>query len=219
MNQEKLKVWQVKIPGDFGINFSTPIWCDNLNLSNDDLQELEDFVEKNYDNIKFVKKSNNSNYIPWNSYNIFEELNLYTIKQKIINSYYNFVDTYGVERKSVLWANGWLNVLEHGIDIPEHNHAIHQNSYLSGFINFTENNSTTNMFIPLVDRMKEVEQVKILNNVGNLTLFPSWLFHSVDKVEDDLRISLGFDLHTSEAYDYANLHNKDSIIIKSIRLI
>jgi hypothetical protein len=219
MTQNKLKVWEVKVPGDFGINFSTPIWCDNLNLTDEDMKELEVFVEKNYDKIKFQANTEKSNYMPWNSYNIFNEVNLEKLKQKIVKSYYEFVDCYGVERKSELWINGWINVIEHGIDIPSHNHAIHTNSYLSGFINFTENDSTTDMYIPLIDRLKEVEPIKISNDVGNLTLFPSWLFHSVDCVKEDVRISMGFDLHTKESYEYAKINCFNSLITKAVKLI
>jgi hypothetical protein len=219
----KLNLWEIKIPGNFGINFKVPVWIDSVNLG--ETLELYEFIKNNYQRIKTYndKSQEPTDYMSWQSYNLFAyDLScLENIKKNIFNSYINFTREYNVSIEKELWINGWVNVLEPGCEIPIHNHSMHENSYLSGFINFTENDSTTDLHLPQLDKIKEVGVVHIPNHPGTLALFPQWTFHSVSRVTENLRISIGFDLHTVSSIEYSKTHYSDSKlpIHKSIRLL
>jgi hypothetical protein len=219
----KLNVWGIQIPGDFGINFKVPIWADTIELGR--TTDIYEFIKNNYCQIKAYssKDQQPQDYMSWQSYNLFSYNlpSLDDIKKNIIESYNQFVQEYNIAPQQELWINGWLNVLEPGQQIPIHNHSMHENSYLSGFINFTENNSTTDIHLPQLDKVKEVGIIKIPNRVGTLVMFPQWVFHSVDIVTENLRISLGFDLHTAQSINYSKQFNKNINlpIHRSVRLI
>jgi len=221
MKKDRLVVYGVKIPGDFGLDFKAPLWIDQVTGINQ--KEISDYVSyilnlKNQDP-DYIKKT-------WYKKNLFaEDLNFVKLLEKeIIRSYKDFVFTYQVECKKNIWINGWLNILTKGENLGIHCHSMSENSYISGAAILSEchENSTTNFYIPQLEHHDDVGTIRIKNNVGDLMMFPQWMFHSVNTVGSSVRISLGFDLFTEESIEYfSKNHTNDGIdhpISRSIKL-
>ena len=131
------------------------------------------------------------------------------IKKCIKQSYENFVNS--IEGKiEEVHINGWLNIMKSD-DVKKlngHLHANHENSYLSGNLVLTETtNSSTSFALPNWNNPTEYHLLEIKSKKGNLNIFPSWLYHWVEPIDEDLRIVLGFDLFLKKAVDYYWNHN------------
>jgi hypothetical protein len=159
----------------------------------------------------------------WRTYNVFEfDLPIInTIKQQIIRAYCDFTQAYNVKIQNELWIHGWVTILTKGVDLGIHNHALDDKSYVSGSINLTPCDNSTNFVSPQIDLHKEHTVFKIKNFVGSLNMFPSWVFHYVDPVKEDLRLTLAFDLFTADAIEFYKKNSLDTnlTIRKAIRLI
>ena len=218
----KLTVWNYNVAGDFGITCNIPIWQDNANIPNFDelINKVKtDIIDENlhasdYDETKLSH---------WRTYNVFEfDLPVINeIKQQIIRSYYEFLQEYKVEAQEELWIHGWVTILTKGVDLGIHNHSLDDKSYLSGSINLTPCDNSTNFVSPRIDLHKDHTVFKIKNFVGSLNIFPSWVFHYVEPVKEDLRLTLAFDLFTRDAVDFYKENRLDTYLTirKAIRLI
>jgi len=209
--QNKLLVNWINIPGEFGILVNSPIWNDTIDIS-EDLRNnfISTMVDQFYTQLDL-----------WKTYNFFTVSHPFidVLLKNIIISYKEFCLEYKVEPKKELWINGWMNLMKEGMDLPMHCHATHENSYLSGVYVLTENDSSTKFFTPQLQNMREHGIVDIKNKVGQLIMFPQWLFHKVDAVKEQRRYTIGFDLHTPEALDYYRQNYKEkSPIGNSIKI-
>lgn len=139
----------------------------------------------------------------WEHYNVFKwdfpcirELND-IIKQ----SYENFCAATPYIPTEKLWIRGWVYPQKRGMKLDRHVHALHENSYLSGNLCLSQNDTTTDYDIPYVG------WIKIKNERGKLILFPSSLPHAADELQEDSRYTLAFDLITEEGMNYFWDHN------------
>ena len=176
----------------FAPNFSVDIWFDLIGLQLiDDLLEV---VKRNEDLYKNHQ---------WEHYNIFlwEDRCIRDLKNIIKASYEDFCRKIGCSRESV-WIRGWVYPQKQGMVLKRHSHAMHENAYISGNICLTENNTTTDYDIPYLG------WVTTENSKGRMTLFPSCLPHSVDKLKDGERYTIAFDLITEQGMDYFWCNNK-----------
>lgn len=176
----------------FAPNFSVDIWFDLIGLQlTDDLLEV---VKRNEDLYKNHQ---------WEHYNIFlwEDRCIRDLKDIIKASYEDFCRKIGCSRESV-WIRGWVYPQKQGMVLKRHSHAMHENAYISGNICLTENNTTTDYDIPYLG------WVTTENSKGRMTLFPSCLPHSVDKLKDGERYTIAFDLITEQGMDYFWCNNK-----------
>jgi hypothetical protein len=211
---DKLLVDWIDIPGEFGISVRCPIWNDSIDISEDIRNDFISNVEKFYTQLDL-----------WKNYNLFNIQHPFVdaLLEKIITSYKNFCLEYKVEPKKELWVNGWMNLMKEGMDLPIHCHSTHKNSYLSGVYILTQNDSSTKFFTPQLQNMHEYGYgiVDVKNKIGQLIIFPQWLFHRVETVKEQKRYTIGFDLHTPEAIDYyTQQNNKEKLPIgNSIRII
>ena len=176
----------------FAPNFSVDVWFDLIGLQlTDDLLEV---VKRNEDLYKNHQ---------WEHYNIFlwEDRCIRDLKDIIKASYEDFCRKIGCSRESV-WIRGWVYPQKQGMVLKRHSHAMHENAYISGNICLTENNTTTDYDIPYLG------WVTTENSKGRMTLFPSCLPHSVDKLKDGERYTIAFDLITEQGMDYFWCNNK-----------
>ena len=82
-----------------------------------------------------------------------------------------------------------------------HSHSLHENTFLSGNMSLSLNDTTTDYWIPLFSLYHGYFRVK--NDPGNICLFPSWIQHRVDHLKDrQVRYTLAFDLFTKESFNY-----------------
>ena len=133
-NLHRWKSWEPNTP--FAPVFDCPIWVEDLNTY---------FVEEL---IKDIQKNNLGSYRDtWKKYNIFEWKTEATrsIKDSITRVYYDYTNVLGLpkERVNDIWIRGWAVVLQPGDPVPRHCHSYHENTFLSGNIMLTDNQTTT----------------------------------------------------------------------------
>lgn len=219
-SQDNLFVYQLEIPGNFGIHLKVPFWKDKLDISCD---ELLDYCNTIVSKKLYIKdKEGYSGTAFWKTYNIFSLDNntVLELKKQIANSYKEFSRAYNFPAESKLWINGWLNIMPNGSYVKKHYHSAHDNSYLTGIFSLTKDSKTaTNFYVPQFEHLDEYGVKKEIIEKNELLFFPQWLFHSVDIVEDcDFRITIGFDLFTESAINYFTNNPSNNLIANTVRL-
>jgi hypothetical protein len=99
-----------------------------------------------------------------------------------------------------IYGQCWANVMRTGEQLTTHKHATSFNnhrSFLSGHVCVRTKDSHT-YYCNAYDR-SSVYNSK--NKIGKMTLFPSWIEHGTSTVEDDIRITIAFDLQTEHCYN------------------
>lgn len=199
----------LKQENQFAPVFDVPIWIDQINLTL--VEEL----------LKVVKRKEELyNTVHWTKYNIFswqEDAPKFLLTE-IVSKYKRFFIELGLPYEENLWINGWVYPQKKGMYLKPHNHATHQNSFLSGNVVLTNNNTTTDYDIPYVSINEGLFKIK--NEPGKITLFPSYLPHSVDTLEDNERYSIAFDLITEKGMNWFLKHNsnKDDALYRAIKI-
>jgi len=98
----------------------------------------------------------------------------------------------------------WFNVLRKNEKINMHRHVpIHEMHYscVSGHINTTANNTST-----FYTDLSEKTQIEVCNELGKITLFPSYIPHFTNEnLTDNERISIAFDVHFNSDYCIKNI--------------
>ncbi len=148
----------------------------------------------------------------WKTYNIFS-WNFDWVKSlsdQIWDTYIKYTSSIEVESytKDSVWIRGWVVRLDPGQGLNIHSHSLHENTFLSGNISLTDNNTTTNYWIPLFSLYHGM--FRWINIPGSMVLFPSWLQHSVDEnLSGKVRYTVAFDMFSHHTMDFisANRHN------------
>lgn len=214
--------WRFKIDNDFGVNFKCHMWHDEI--ENKDFSSIIDYAQKNIisKNLHLADRTKETSH--WDKYNLFVEMKddptIQNIQKSIKQSYKDFVKSIEGEEKEV-YINGWLNIMTKGMDLLRHCHGNHENSYLSGNLCLTDiKTSRTSFALPDWYDPTRFHIHHEQNKKGHFNLFPQWMHHWVDTIDEDLRIVLGFDLHLKEAVDYywQNETHTDWPIKRAIKL-
>lgn len=172
--------------------FNVDVWFDDIDDSLiDDLLSAAIENESLYENDR------------WEHYNVFSwnDKSIQLLKQKIKISYLNFCSKLDINPEKNIWIRGWIYPQKKGMRLSRHIHAMHENSFLSGNICLTQNDTSTDFDIPYIG------WIQIKNKKGMLTLFPSSLPHAVEELIEDTRYTLAFDLITEEGIDYFRSNN------------
>lgn len=185
-------------------NYFAPEWDVSLWIEDLDVNLISSFLK-----IVLSKEILYEN-THWKQYNVFswEYLEVVQLKTTIKKSYLKLLNVLNLDVSKEVWIRGWIFPQKKGKNLSIHNHAIHQNSYLSGNITLTNNKTTTDFQIPYL--YPSIDYISIENKQGRITLFPSYLPHKVDTLLDETRYSLGFDLITSEGMNYLFKNSTDS---------
>ena len=209
--------YNYNVPGNFGIQFSIPIYVGIVS----GYESIIQYIQTNIIDTNLYEKDQldlNSNY--WNKYNIFDINGLDTseLENEIIRSYNSFMDIYKKPKEKELWINGWANVLGHGYGLKIHNHADHENSYLSGNIILSDTQSPTEFLLPQYEHMEDYGKLRLTNKVGGINMFPQWLYHESMNNDNKIRITLAFDLFTKNGIQYHDSHKKDLPVARAVQL-
>lgn len=187
--------------------FDVPIWIDQI-----DINLIDDILK--------LIKSKEHLYDDWTQYNLFlwKENEIFFLKKNIANVYVKFMEVLNLPVMNDLWINSWVFPQKKNMNLKLHTHATHENSYLSGNIPLTKNNTTTDYEIPYISVLGGSYECK--NKPGKITLFPSYLPHSVKRLDDDERYSIGFDLITNDGMQcfLNNNNNSNDPLHRAIRL-
>jgi Putative 2OG-Fe(II) oxygenase len=208
------KTWKPNTP--FAPNVDVSLYIDNL--GNDVAEKLIDLIEDH----KVGPYKNRA----WEKYNLFEwsDNTIESLKNKIWEMYLNYCASIDVEpySRDYIWIRGWAVKLEAGDDVGMHSHSLHENTFISGNISLTQNNTTTDYWIPLFSLYHGTFQCE--NHPGKIVMFPSWVQHGVNPNESGIiRYSLAFDLFTKKSMDYVietKTENTDlgKVILSSVPL-
>ena len=107
----------------------------------------------------------------------------------------------GVKSPNVIYIICWYNVLRFGQKIKPHHHSLDPNGYLSGHFNVQVNDTST-VYMSPVNQINDPGMADIKNIPGELTLFPSHIFHyTTPHYSFKPRITIAFDLNYNKLHD------------------
>ena len=107
----------------------------------------------------------------------------------------------GVKTPNVIYIICWYNVLRFGQKIKPHNHSTTPDSYLSGHFNVQVDDTST-VYMSPINQLNDPDVIDIKNRVGDLTLFPSYIFHrTTSHYSLKPRITIAFDLNLYKLHD------------------
>ena len=128
-------------------------------------------------------------------YNLVEFKETKYLKKIIKNAHLDFMQELNLTVEDNLYIQCWANVMRKGDRIKKHFHSINNYDYLSGHICIQTKDTNTYYLEPY-----HKEKFILKNNLGNITLFPSWVEHFTDEVLDNKeRITIAFDLRDTNS--------------------
>ena len=123
------------------------------------------------------------------------------LKSNITKSVIDYNNECGNKTPDVLWIQCWYNVLRFSQKIRPHHHSISPDCYLSGHFNVQVNNTST-VYMSPINQLNDPEVINIKNKVGDMTLFPSYIFHyTTPHYSFKPRITIAFDLNLYKLHD------------------
>lgn len=183
-----------------GVSFCDDI--DNISLSKF-LLERENTVKKlksNYVNGKIVDGNTglgkNSTTSKFQNYNIlsWDNIELKKLKTNICKNVIEYNTKHNNQTPPQLWIQCWYNVLRFNQKIKPHSHSRHPSSYLSGHFN-VQTNKTSTIYMSPINQLNDPDVITIKNNVNEMTIFPSYIFHYTTKHYSlTPRITIAFDI-------------------------
>ena len=94
----------------------------------------------------------------------------------------------------IYYSQCWYNVLRNGQKIEPHLHSTNENSYLSAHFTVQCDNTST-VYINPVDQLNDPQIFEEKNEIGNLTIFPSYVPHyTTEHLSDTPRITIAMDV-------------------------
>ena len=137
------------------------------------------------------------------SYNIltWDHPEIKKLKSNIAKSVIDFNDECGNKTPNILWIQCWYNVLRFGQKITPHHHSVSPDCYLSGHFNVQVNDTST-VYMSPINQLNDPQVIDIKNKVGDMTLFPSYIFHyTTPHYSFKPRITIAFDLKLHKSHD------------------
>ena len=133
-------------------------------------------------------------------YNLLDFPETSFLKEAIRQSHDTFLRSLNISIEEKYYVQCWFNVLRKGEKIDKHHHAEkNEDCYLGGHICVNVNKTNTYYEDPYFKTPFVSE-----NEPGKITLFPNWLSHYTDRVEENFnRITIAFDIRTEKSY----IHN------------
>ena len=138
----------------------------------------------------------NSTTAKFQSYNIlsWKHPEIGKLKSNIAKWVFTYNEECGNKTSDELWIQCWYNVLRFGQKIKPHLHSTEPDCYLSGHFNVQVNNTST-IYMSPINQLDKPEVIDIENKNGDMTLFPSYIFHyTTSHYSFKPRITIGFDL-------------------------
>ena len=137
------------------------------------------------------------------SYNIltWDHSEIKKLKSNIAKSVIDYNDECGNKTPNALWIQCWYNVLRFGQKISPHHHSVGPDCYLSGHFNVQVDDTST-VYMSPINQLNDPEVIDIKNKVGDMTLFPSYIFHyTTPHYSLKPRITIAFDLNPCKLHD------------------
>ena len=143
--------YTMAIPGDFGLNFTVPLWHTNTpHYNNTPLLDL--IIQRRIKDQSYLRDyQKTAQQTTWSKENIFTwpDPCMQQLAQLIRANVQQMRAEMQLQPAGELWINGWATVLHSQADLTAHCHATHTNSYLSGvWIAGECANSSTDFLLP-----------------------------------------------------------------------
>ena len=123
------------------------------------------------------------------------------LRSNIAKKLLEYNNACGVKTPNVIYIICWYNVLRFGQKIKPHHHSLDPDCYLSGHFNVQVNDTST-VYMSPVNQLNDPDMVDIKNIPGELTLFPSHIFHyTTPHYSFKPRITIAFDLNLNKLHD------------------
>ena len=145
----------------------------------------------------------NSTTSRFQSYNLltWSHPEIRKLRSNIVKSLFKYNNECGNETPQEIYAICWYNVLRFGQKINPHLHSVSPNCYLSGHFNVQVKDTSTCYMSP-VNQLNDPEVIDIKNKDGDMTLFPSYIFHyTTPHYSFKPRITIAFDLSLYKKHD------------------
>ena len=190
------------IQNPFNPNFSYYIVEDKIQLDNVALtkfllnkeKEIKNIYPGGYDgDTNLGNKSITSRF---SYYNLLDFKEMFFLKNIIRQNHDNFLKNLNITIDKNYYIQCWFNVLRKGEKIDRHRHASNNECYIGGHICVNVNNTCTYYESPYFGTT-----FCSMNEPCKITLFPNWIYHYTDKVQEDFeRITIAFDILTEKSY-------------------
>lgn len=140
----------------------------------------------------------------WHGFNIFTwtEPPMVAFQNLVKQAYLDYLAAVKAPRPRC-YIQGWANTVRHGEKLTAHAHDQLPSSYVSGNFCVATQGSSTIYYPPYHydEALRQRLAMRVENQPGVLTLFPSGMFHETSAyAQDDVRVTLAFDIHI-EDYD------------------
>ena len=145
----------------------------------------------------------NSTTAKFQSYNIitWNHPEIRKLRSNIAQKIFEYNNECGVKIPNQIYIICWYNVLRFSQKINPHMHSTTSDSFLSGHFNVQVNNTST-VYMSPINQLNDPDVIDIKNNAGDMTLFPSYIFHyTTPHYSFKPRITIAFDLSLYKLHD------------------
>ena len=195
--------WDFRVGTSICEDIDTNSLSELLLLKEKEVKNLPTTVIDGAESDGYTGLGSKSTTAKFQSYNIltWDHPEIKKLKSNIAKSVIDYNNECGNKTPDVLWIQCWYNVLRFSQKIRPHHHSISPDCYLSGHFNVQVNNTST-VYMSPINQLNDPEVINIKNKVGDMTLFPSYIFHrTTPHYSFKPRITIAFDLNLYKLHD------------------
>ena len=195
--------WDFRVGTSLCEDIDTNSLSELLLLKEKEVKNLPTTVIDGAESDGYTGLGSKSTTAKFQSYNIltWDHPEIRKLKSNIAKSVIDYNNECGNKTPDVLWIQCWYNVLRFSQKIKPHHHSISPDCYLSGHFNVQVNNTST-VYMSPINQLNDPEVINIENKVGDMTLFPSYIFHrTTPHYSFKPRITIAFDLNLYKLHD------------------
>ena len=195
--------WDFRVGTSLCEDIDTNSLSELLLLKEKEVKNLPTTVIDGAESDGYTGLGSKSTTAKFQSYNIltWDHPEIKKLKSNIAKSVIDYNNECGNKTPDVLWIQCWYNVLRFSQKIRPHHHSISPDCYLSGHFNVQVNNTST-VYMSPINQLNDPEVINIKNKVGDMTLFPSYIFHrTTPHYSFKPRITIAFDLNLYKLHD------------------
>ena len=195
--------WDFRVGTSICEDIDTNSLSELLLLKEKEVKKLPTTVIDGAESDGYTGLGSKSTTAKFQSYNIltWDHPEIKKLKSNIAKSVIDYNNECGNKTPDVLWIQCWYNVLRFSQKIRPHHHSISPDCYLSGHFNVQVNNTST-VYMSPINQLNDPEVINIKNKVGDMTLFPSYIFHrTTPHYSFKPRITIAFDLNLYKLHD------------------
>ena len=188
--------WDFRVGTSICKDMDTNSLSELLLLKEKEVKNLPTTVIDGAESDGYTGLGSKSTTAKFQSYNIltWDHPEIKKLKSNIAKSVIDYNNECGNKTPDVLWIQCWYNVLRFSQKIRPHHHSISPDCYLSGHFNVQVNNTST-VYMSPINQLNDPEVINIKNKVGDMTLFPSYIFHrTTPHYSLKPRITIAFDV-------------------------